>query len=557
MSFDKGYWKPTAKQEQFLALPTTIFEALYGGGNASGKSDVLMMYGIVHRWHENPSFKQVFMRRTFPELRNEIVPRSREIYTKFGATFNKTDMAWTFPRPDQAGGTGMSNQGAIIFLAHCEEEDDVHKYDSMQINLYTPDELTTFTEYIYLYIGFTRVRTGSPDLPAIIRAAGMPGGIGHTFVKKRFVTPYPAGGKLIIGKGNNKRIYVHSTVADNEHADPAYAARLDGLPSEAERKARKFGDWDSYQGQVFDEFRDKHYPDEPPNALHVITPFDVPEWWPRMMVGDWGFAAMTYIGFYAISPSRRVYLYRELYWVKTKIEMWAPILKDLLDREHIKTVKFCKSAKQDRGQEHTIQQQIEAALGRPIELSTNSPGSRVAGKMLIHEYLRWTEKPIVPMSEMPIYSEEMAQWILRNRGLTEYKNYLGLFDPPEPETNLPKFQIFRCDASGNHEGHTSCCPLMIETLKAVNYAKSHDGKPAEDVEEFDGDDPYDDVRYALDSAEAYFTEAGREFKKIQKQEQIIQMLHNSQDWTAYYRQMKTLEGQSGSMQVATRKHKRR
>lgn len=556
MGFDKGYWKPTPKQEQYLSLPTTIFEGLYGGGNSSGKSDVLLLYGIVHRWHENPRFKQVFMRRTFPELRNEIVPRSREIYPKFGATFNKTDMAWTFPRPDQFGGTGGTNMGAIIFLAHCEEEDDVHKYDSMEINLYTPDELTTFTEYIYLYIGFTRVRTSDPSLPAIIRAAGMPGGIGHTFVKKRFVAPFPDGGKIIVGKGGNKRIYIHSTVADNEYADPAYAQRLDGIPSEAERKARKFGDWDAYQGQVFDEFRDRKYPDEPDNALHVIPPFDIPAWWPRMMIGDWGFAAMTYIGFYAISPTKRVYLYRELYWVKTKIAMWAPVIKDFLERENIKTVKFCKSAKQDRGQEHTIQQQIEEALGRPIELSTNSPGSRVAGKMLLHEYLRWTEKPIVPPEEMPIYSEEFAQWVLRNKGLAEYKNYLSLFDPPEPETNIPKLQIFRCEENGDHEGHPWCCPVMIETIKAVNYAKPHDGKAAEDVAEFDGDDPYDDIRYAIDSAEAYFADAGREFAKIQRQEQIIRTLYQTQDWTAYYRQMGNLESGSKSMQVASRKHRR-
>ena len=83
--------------------------------------------------------------------------------------------------------------GAMIFLGHCENEDDVHKYDSMEISLYTPDELTTFTEFIYTYIGFQRTRSPRDSgLPSLIRAAGMPGGIGHTFVKKRFVDPYPA-----------------------------------------------------------------------------------------------------------------------------------------------------------------------------------------------------------------------------------------------------------------------------------------------------------------------------------------------------------------------------
>lgn len=553
MSFDKGFWKPNKKQEIFLSLPTSIFEAFYGGGNASGKSDVLLVYGLIHKWHENPTFKQVFMRRTFPELRNEIVPRSREIYPKFGASFNKTDMVWTFPRPDQFG-SGMVNEGAMIFLGHCEEESDVHKYDSMEINLFTPDELTSFSEYIYLYIGFTRVRTKVPELPAIIRAAGMPGGIGHTFTKKRFVTPCPDGGKIIVGKGNVKRFYVHSTVVDNPHADPEYSARLDGIPSEAERKARKFGDWDAYQGQVFDEFRDRHYPDEPENALHVVPPFEIPEWWPKMVIGDWGFAAMTYIGFYAISPSKRLYLYRELTWLKTKIEDWAPIVKDFIDREHPRIIKFCKSAGQERGQEHTIQQQIESALGRPIELSVNSPGSRIAGKMLLHEYLRWQQKPVIPPQDLPVYSEEYAMWLLRNKGLPDYKAYLSLFDPHEPEINIPKLQIFRCNEI-QHDGHPNCCPVVIESIRACSYDKPKANKAVEDVAAFDGDDPYDDLRYACDSAERYFTEASREFDKIQKQEAISQVLQGNHDWTAYYRNMRSIDT-IPKIQVVSRFHRR-
>jgi len=549
MSFDKRDWKPTKKQELFLSLPWSIFEGFFGGGNGSGKSDILLVYGIVRKLHENPKFKQVFMRRTYQEMKNEIIPRSRELYPKFGAIFNKTDMAWTFPRPDEFGGSG-SRTGAMIFLGHCEHEDDVHKYDTMEINLYTPDELTSYTEYIYIYIGFTRVRTSDPQyLPACIRAAGMPGNIGHTFCKKRFVTPCPEGGKIIIGRGGIKRFYVHANISDNPYADPEYAARLDGIPNEAERKARKFGDWDAYAGQVFDEFRERRYPSEPENALHVIEPFDIPEWWPRMIIGDWGYTAMTYIGFYAISPSKRLYLYRELYWLKTKIEEWAPVIKDYSEVENPRIIKFCKSAGQDRGQEHTIQEQIETALGRPIELSNNSPGSRVSGKMMLHEYLRWKPRPTIPASEMPIYSEEKAMWILRNKGLIEYKSYLGLFDPPEEETNIPRLQIFKCSEEGDHESHPNCCPIMVEAIKSCSYAKNtSEGKPAEDVAEFPGDDPYDDLRYAVDSAEAYFNDAQDEFSRVVKQQELLARLAQNDNMTAFYIAMrKNEEGNTPKM----------
>lgn len=528
--FNRLEWKPNPKQAIFLSIPITIKEGFYGGGAGSGKSDVLLMYGIAHRWHENNRFKQVFMRRTTPELKKEIVPRSREIYTKFGATFNATDMCWTFPRLDQYGGTGMSNAGSMIFLSHCENEDDVHKFDSMEISLFTPDEITSLTEYIYLYVAFERGRAPkNSGLPSITRAAGMPGGIGHSFTKKRFVDPHKDGGKIIVGRGGNKRIYIHATQADNkDHIDPTYEQSLKGRP-EAEMKAKLYGDWSAYLGQVFDEFRDKKYPDEPDNALHVIQPFIIPAWWPRIFIGDWGFAAMAYISSAAISPHKRVYVYRERAFLKTKISEWAPFIKDDIEREHPVLVKFCQSAGQDRGQDQTIQEQISEALGVPIELTHNSPGSRVAGKLLLHEYLRWKPKPVLPTSERIPYNEEHAQWLFRNKGMNEYNSYIQSFAPVEPENNIPKLQIFYNEQT--KEG----CPLLIDAIKACNYAKSHNDKPAEDVAEFSGDDPYDTIRYVCDASERYFVDAKIEFDKIQKQEALEEKLKATNDWTAFYR----------------------
>lgn len=536
MAFNSGEWRPTRKQETFLSLPLSIKEAMYGGGAGSAKTDVLLLYGICHGWHENPAFKQVFLRRTFPELRNEIIPRSRQIYSKFGASLNKSDMAWTFPAPDQAG-SGYANAGAMIFLGQCESEDDVHKYDSMEINLFTPDELQSETEFIYLYIGFTRVRTSDPTLPAIIRAAGMPGGIGHTWVSKRFPKAAPHG-TVVRGRGGNLRVYIHATLADNPHIDPGYRQSLEALP-EAEKRAKLHGDWDSYLGQVFDEFRDRPYPDEPENALHVIPEFQIPDWWPRIVIGDWGFAAMTYVAFAAISPQRRVYIYRELYWTKSKIEEWAPFVKEYMDAENPRLVKFCRSVGKELGLEHTIQEQISSALGRPIELTNNNSGSRVAGKQLIHEYLRWKPKHAFLKQRTAVYSEETAMWMLRNRGMKEYRSYLDSFGDPEPENNIPKLQIF------------DTCKVLPEAIKACSYDK----KNIEDIAEFEGDDPIDTLRYVCDAAENYLETAEGEFRVIQKREQLAAKLAQTNDWTAFYRDMRGLE--ENKIQPVRMFHRRR
>lgn len=548
MPFDAdGIWTPNTKQGKYLAIPDSIREAFYGGGAGSGKSEILLMYGVAKGWTKNPKFKQLFTRRTFPELRNEIVPRSREIYSRFGATFNKSDMCWTFPREDQYGGTGLGNAGAMIFLGHIENEDDARKYDSMEINLYTPDELTSHLEFQYLYISFTRVRSSDSNLPAIIRAAGMPGGIGHNWVKKRFVDPAPGGSVIIKGRGGNKRIYIHATQNDNKkNIDPTYATALAALP-EAEKQAKLFGDWSAYEGQVFSEFRDRPYPDEPPEALHVIKPFDIPVWWPKIIGIDWGYAspAMTWVGYGAISPLGRVYIYREQAWSETKIEEWAGYVKYWIDKENPRIIRLCKSAGQDRGQEHTILQQISTALDRSVELSNNSSGSRVAGKLLIHEYFRWKQK-YVPPKEIGTYNDEYAQKLLRLRGLGEYKAYIASFTPQEPELNLPKCQIFNDDNDPDRS-----CPLLINAIKSAVYDKTN----KEDIAEFPGDDPYDGFRYLLDSVEAYFNTSKEEFEKVQKQELLVQQLAASNNWTAFYRGMERSESTSLIVQPISRYRK--
>jgi len=99
---------------------------------------------------------------------------------------------------------------------------------------------------------------------------------------------------------------------------------------------------------------------------------------------------------------------------------------------------------------------------------------------------------------------------------------------------------------------------MIETIKACSYdKKSKDGKAAEDVAEFEGDDPYDDLRYAVDSAERYFQTAESEFAKVQKQEKLTQLLSENHDWTAYYRNMRQLEAANPVNQPIRRYHRAR
>ena len=110
-------------------------------------------------------------------------------------------------------------------------------------------------------------------------------------------------------------VFVPSTVFDNQALldnDPDYIYRLASMP-EAERNALLYGDWDSFSGQVFTEWRNDrgHYRDH--INTHVIEPFRIPESWNVWRAMDWGYTRPFSVGWYAVDQDRRLYRIRELY----------------------------------------------------------------------------------------------------------------------------------------------------------------------------------------------------------------------------------------------------
>lgn len=151
-------------------------------------------------------------------------------------------------------------------------------------------------------------------------------GVGHGWVKERFITAsepmttiweeqewYDPQGNL--HKGKQSRIFVPSSVFDNPALlknDPQYVQRLASMP-EAEKRALLYGDWESFSGQVFIEFRSiqSHFDDR--KWTHVINPFEIPDTWRIWCSMDWGYSKPFSVGWYAIDHNRRMYRIREYY----------------------------------------------------------------------------------------------------------------------------------------------------------------------------------------------------------------------------------------------------
>lgn len=303
-------WAPQARQSAFLERGED--EAFYGGAAGGGKSDSLLSEGL--RQVHIPHYRGIIFRKTVPQL-SELIDRSYEIYKSAypRAKYNDNKHCWTFP------------SGAKIFFGNMQHTKDRTNYQGKRYDFIGFDELTHFTwdEYSYL---FSRNRPNGPGTVCYTRGTGNPGGIGHGWVKERFISPqkpmttiweivnirFPDGHTE---RRARSRIFVPSSVFDNQKLlenDPDYIARLAMLP-EGERNALLYGDWDSFSGQVFVEWRND--PDRYADRIntHVINPFQIPKEWKVCRSFDWGYAKPFSVGWYAVDHDKRIYRIRELY----------------------------------------------------------------------------------------------------------------------------------------------------------------------------------------------------------------------------------------------------
>lgn len=525
-------WRPTERQEDFLQIPYDIFEVLYGGALGGGKSEILLVAPIVLRTkksnrqlYEHPEFTGIIFRRTFPQLEKSLIPRAKYLYENLGAKYNETKKLFTFP------------SGAKIFLGHMEKESDVLQHDTNEYHYVGIDQAEQFSEFQLRYIS-SRIRSSNTDLPTLYRLAANPGGESHIYLRDRFVKPEPKGNTILLDKVTKlKRIYIPAKLDDNPHLienDPGYASRLELLP-ESEKAAKISGDWFSFSGQVFSEFRLKPLMNEPENACHVIPPFPIPSYWPKIIAGDWGYSANTLFGWGAISPIGRLYIYRTLKRRKTTVREWASEVGMMSKNDgNIVRVVLDPSAWQKRGHEYTIDQEFQFASGLYPEKADND---RHGGVSLIHEFLRFRPKPSNKLV-MSDYDPDKATYLLRMEGLEGYNRYLDLFTPEEPENNIPVLQIFNTEKD------------LIETIQTCQY----DEKDKEDVAEFSGDDPFDMLRYLVKASKIYLGEALKEQEELRKLDRIERAREENGDMNSYYMRMAKFESDKNSKPKSVRRY---
>ena len=210
----------TKKQKRFI--DSQAFETLFGGAAGGGKSRGQLIDSLLYAL-KYPQSKQILFRSTFSDLEKSLIRESLKFYPMDLAKYNDSKHTWKF------------KNGSIIDFGYIAYEKDVYQYQSAEYDVIRFDELTHFTEFMYVYM-ISRCRGANP-YPKGIKSSTNPGGIGHNWVKERFID---------IGEPNkvhkcqltaesktiSTRIFIPSLVQDNKFLlenDPDYIDRLEQL----------------------------------------------------------------------------------------------------------------------------------------------------------------------------------------------------------------------------------------------------------------------------------------------------------------------------------------
>ena len=397
------YWAPQ-KGPQYAFHQASVFELLFGGAAGGSKSESLL-FEAIRLCQQYPGYRAILFRRTFPEIEKSLVPRVAEVLGGVCNSRNK-GLEWNF-----------SNK-SIFYLSHLQREDDKEKHKSAEYDYIGFDELTSFTESMYIYL-FSRCR-GASEVERFIRAGTNPTGIGHGWVKKRFIDVDLNENKVIgrvsydfaygwqvdghvytnfselpvdYAKGNPifsqetyniyqekqsglTRAFIPSLLWGNAillKVDPSYVNRLRTLPFKLQN-ALLYGKWDILEGQFFAEW-------DPDN--HVIDGFDIPDSWKRFVAIDYGFTAPMCALWFAVDDNGKVYVYRELYGARMSTQDQAQNILDMTGDEKIDWY-TCDPAMFQRTGSGESHADIYSRHDIPIIGSSNK---RIPGWAILHEYL--------------------------------------------------------------------------------------------------------------------------------------------------------------------------
>lgn len=285
--------EPNLKQKLFLA--DTHRHVAYGGARGGGKSWAIRVKALLLclKW---AGIKILIVRKTYKELTNNHIIPLQQMIPPSVARYNKTEKVFTF------------TNGSTIWFGYCSNDSDLDQYQGAEYDVIFFDEATQLQE---TWIKKINLAVRQPNgLPKRTYYTANPGGVSHNYIKRLFIDR-----KYEEAEIPENYSFTQALVTDNKvlmEISPEYKAELEALPPKL-RKAWLEGDWNVYEGQVFEDFYDRPDQYESRQWTHVIEPFDIPDSWTIGRSFDWGYNKPFACCWFACDPDGVIYHILEYY----------------------------------------------------------------------------------------------------------------------------------------------------------------------------------------------------------------------------------------------------
>ena len=290
-AFGRLDYTPTPRQQAFH--DSTAHAVLYGGALGGGKTAALLAEGL-RAAVRYPGIRIGAFRRTYDELAESFLAElaKRDFAEALGARWNKGKSELTFPN------------GSVIRFRYAESIEDASRRQGGEYQLILFDEAGLVPGAVIEALE-ERQRSSRASIPVLgLRLASNPGGIGHSWLKSRFVDPTDYGRHGAVDEHGRSVAFIPARAADNPYLDANYDRQLAAISDPARRAAMRDGNWDIMAGAAFEEWdRDRL----------VVPAFTVPPQWYRYCGIDFGWTAPWCAIWLAVDQDGRCWLYRELY----------------------------------------------------------------------------------------------------------------------------------------------------------------------------------------------------------------------------------------------------
>lgn len=288
---------------QTAALTCPVHDLFYGGQRGGGKTDYLLGDFAQHAGLYGKHAHGILFRRTYDEL-DEVIKRSRQIYGVLGWTYHEQKRTWTSP------------EGATLKMRYLDRDADATHYQGHSYTWMGFDEVGVWPSPAPLDELWACLRSAA-GVPCVRRLTGNPGGVGHHWLKSRYITPAlpftphrwqpqpDLAPDLWITS-----VFIPAKLEDNlllMRNDPGYEGRIAAATrgNTALWQAWRYGNWDVIAGAAFEEWN---------QAQHVLARFTPPEGWEVFGGMDAGTRNPSWLGLMARGPEGDTVVTHEWYW---------------------------------------------------------------------------------------------------------------------------------------------------------------------------------------------------------------------------------------------------